>query len=108
MTEIKFNDLPIDESFVGKDDDELKVVYERTESDLVKVICFAPQTEHEVLTAFITISTGSTKVDNLDTNFWDVTLDGEPIETPTFKKFGGLRANVTAKDGKYLIELKSS
>lgn len=106
--QIKFKDLPIGESFVGKDDDEIKIVYERTGPDTVKLNCYAPNSDNEVMKAFITISTGQTRMRDVDPDFWDITLDGEPIDDPTYQEFDKLSANVTAKEGEYLVELESN
>ena len=107
MAEINFSDLPIGESYVGQDNDEIKIIYERTDADTVSLLCYAPHSDREVMSAFITISTGQTRMRNVDPRFWEITLDGEPIENPTYQEFEKLHTNVTIKNGEYLIELKS-
>ena len=108
MKKFNFNYLSIGESYVGQDDDIIKIIYERTDFDTVKVMCYAPNTDKIVMSAFMAISIGRTKVEDVDPDFWEITLDGKPITNPTNLKFEHLHVNVKANKDDYRVELKSN
>ena len=106
MGSFNFSDLPVGKAFVGTNDRNIIVTFERINSNTVRNLCFNPDNGHEVLRAEIPVGQGDTKLKRLDTDFWTVKVDGQVSSDVDLDKVRNV--SVDANDNNRFVEISTN
>lgn len=78
-------DIPIGKKIVATNEDFIKITVERIDEQTVIISNINPHTSQEVMRTHVNVETGHSALETIDTNFWDIYINGEKFEGYSFR-----------------------
>ncbi len=77
--------LELNKKVVGVDKKFIKITAERVSEEIAVICTMNPETGNEVMRTHVHVETGYSALKDIDTNFWDIFIDGEKFEGYSFR-----------------------
>lgn len=86
-------DLKLNEKIVGVNTDYIKITAERINEETAIICTTDPQTGNEVMRTHVQVDTGFSALKDIDTEFWEIYINGEKFKGYSFRLLSRLGEN---------------
>lgn len=77
--------LQLNKKVIGVDKEFIKITAERISEDIAVICTINPNTGNEVMRTHVHVETGYSALEAIDTNFWDIYINGKKFKGYSFR-----------------------